>query len=165
MCCAKANWETECDRRSEQYEYSIYKELSMTESKLSLGQRTVNVPKRPKYANHIFSRVFRLDSASFLYRGGDSDPVYCISDRYSPFVKGEDPKAKVSIILEGDRPYQLRIAVRGHYHIEKPSYYVKDPREWAEWLWIIFPQDEISRLRWFLARFVDGNTKLWELII
>jgi len=124
----------------------------------------VSVLKRPKYANHIFSRVFQLDSASFLFRSGDLS-YYCISDRYSPFVKGEDPKAKVSIILEGDRPYQLRIAVKGSYHLEKPRYYVKDPKEWVEWIWIIFPQDAISRLRWFLARFVDGNTKLWELMI
>ena len=129
-----------------------------------MSDSKVNVLKRPKYVNHVFSEVFQLDSASFLYRSADSDPVYCISDRYSPFVKGEDPKAKVSIILEGDRPYQLRIAVRGSYHLEKLRYHVKAPEKWIEWIWIIFPQSEISRLRWFLARFVDENTKLWELI-
>jgi len=129
-----------------------------------MSDSKVNVLKRPKYVNHVFSEVFQLDSASFLFKNRDIS-YYCISDRYSPFVKGEDPKAKVSIILEGNRPPQLRIAVRGSYHLEKPRYYVKDPEKWIEWIWIIFPQGEISRLRWFLARFVDGNTKLWELIV
>ena len=125
------------------------------------------IVRRPKYVNHVLREVFHLDSAAFLYRGDISNPikpVYVISDRYSPFVKGEKPEALVSIILEGNRPYQLRIAVRGDFHLESPSYYVVDPHDWVEWIWIIFPQPEISRLRRFLAQFIDGNTYLWELM-
>jgi len=123
------------------------------------------ISKRPKYANHVIKPlIVRLDSAAFLFQNGTNEPLYVISDRYSPFVKGESPEALVSIILEGNRPYQLRIAVRGNFHVEKPSYYVKDPRDWFEWGWLIFPQPEISRLKRFLARFIDENTYLWELM-
>ncbi|MEM2561838.1 MAG: hypothetical protein QXT06_05870 [Candidatus Bathyarchaeia archaeon] len=123
--------------------------------------------KKPKYANHVIRDIFRLDSAAFLFKGDSLhpvDPVYVISDRFSPFVKGEKPEARVSIILEENRPYQLRIAIKGDFHVEKPSYYVIDPSDWFEWGWIIFPQYEISRLRQFLARFIDEKTGLWELM-
>jgi len=133
-----------------------------------MSDSEVNVLKRPKYANHIFSRVFQLDSASFLYRSANSDPVYCICDRHSPFVKGENPVAKVSLIKEPNRPYQLRIGIRGSYHIEPLSYFVKDPREWIEWIWIVFPQSVISDLRLFLTEIcalIGGKIKLWEVLL
>ena len=125
------------------------------------------VIRRPKYVNHVIREVFQLDSAAYIFRGSKSkpvDPIYVISDRYSHVVSGEKPEALVSIILEGNRPYQLRIAVRGDFHLESPSYYVVDPRDWAEWIWIIFPQPEISRFRRFLTCFIDGNTYLWEMM-
>ena len=123
--------------------------------------------RKPKYVNHLIREVFRLDSVAFLFKGGlpnVSDPLYIISDRFSPFAKGENPIAKVSIIPWKEETYQLRIAIKGNYHVEKLSYYVKDPKKWVEWAWIIFPQHEISRLRRFLASFIDENTGLWELI-
>ena len=123
--------------------------------------------KRPKYANHILSKVFQLDSASLLFKNGDV-LYYCISDRYSPFVNGEDPVAKVSLIKEYNRPYQLRIGIRGSYHIEPLSYFVKDPREWVEWIWIIFPQSVISDLRLFLTKvcaLIGGKIELWEVLL
>jgi len=123
--------------------------------------------KRPKYATHILSKVFQLDSAAFLFRNGD-DVYYCISDRHSPFVSGENPVAKISLIKEYNRPYQLRIGIRGSYHIEPLSYFVKDPREWIEWIWIIFPQSVISDLRLFLTEvcaFIGDKIQLWEVLL
>jgi len=128
---------------------------------------TVRKPKYPKYVRHVIRENFNLDSAAYIFRGDLSnpvEPVYVISDRFSPFVKGEKPKATVSIILEGNRPYQLRIAVKGDFHVENLSYYVIDPCSWVEWGWLLFPQYEISRLRRFLAHFVDLNTYLWEMM-
>ncbi|RLG95001.1 hypothetical protein DRO29_06085 [Candidatus Bathyarchaeota archaeon] len=92
------------------------------------------------------------------------EPVYIISDRYSHVVKGEKPEAVISVILEGNRPYQLRIAIRGNFHVEKLSYYVKDPQNWLEKGWIIIPAYEIVKLRRYLARYIDGNTYLSELM-
>ncbi|MEM3591764.1 MAG: hypothetical protein QW702_06665 [Candidatus Bathyarchaeia archaeon] len=121
--------------------------------------------RKPKYVNHIVSDVFDLDSVAFLAKDPSLiDPLYIISDRSSPFAEGEKPEAKISIISWREGAYQLRIAVRGSYHVEKPSYYVIDPSKWFEWGWIIFPQHEISRLRQFLARFIDEKTGLWEII-
>jgi len=121
--------------------------------------------RKPKYVNHIVSDVFDLDSVAFLAKDPSLiDPLYIISDRFSPFAEGEKPEAKISIISWREGAYQLRIAVRGSYHVEKPSYYVIDPSKWFEWGWIIFPQHEISRLRQFLARFIDEKTGLWEII-
>ena len=135
----------------------------------SLRQReeTVAARKRPKYANHKICEILNLDSAAFLYRDPTNnlaEPLYLISDRFSPFVEGEKPKATVSIIREKGRPYQLRIAVRGAFHIEKLSYYVKDPYYWVEWGWLIFPQYEIPHFRQILVQFIDPNTGLWELM-
>ena len=119
--------------------------------------------RKPKYANHVIKELFSLDSACFLLKN-DGNYVFQISDRYSPIAEGENPEAIVSIIFNTKRGYQLRIAVRGKFHLETPSYYTKHPNSWLEWGWIIFPQTEISRLRRFLARFIDGNTQLWELM-
>ena len=122
--------------------------------------------RRPKYVNHIIFEIFHLDSVAFLVRDPSLliDPIYIISDRFSPFAREEKPEAKISIISWREGDYQLRIAVRGSYHVEKPSYYVIDPSKWFEWGWIIFPQHEISRFRQFLARFIDEKTGLWEII-
>lgn len=111
--------------------------------------------RKPKYVNHVISDIFDLDSVAFLAKDPLLiDPLYVISDRSSPFAEEEKPEAKVSIIpWRGS--YQLRIAIRGSCHIERPSYYVIDPSDWFEWGWIIFPQYEISRLRQFLAHFID----------
>lgn len=119
--------------------------------------------RKPKYANHVIKELFSLDSACFLLKN-DGNYVFQISDRYSPIAEGENPEAIVSIIFNTKRGYQLRIAVRGKFHLETPSYYTKHPNSWLEWGWIIFPQTEISRLRRFLARFIDENTQLWELM-
>ena len=119
--------------------------------------------RKPKYANHVIKELFSLDSACFLLKN-DGNYVFQISDRYSPIAQGEIPEAIVSIIFNAKRGYQLRIAVRGKFHLETPSYYTKRPNSWLEWGWIIFPQTEISRLRRFLARFIDENTQLWELM-
>ncbi|MEM3526127.1 MAG: hypothetical protein QXV37_01825 [Candidatus Jordarchaeaceae archaeon] len=120
--------------------------------------------RKPKYANHITSDIFDLDSVAFLVKDPSLiDPLYIISDRSSPFAEGEKPEAKISII-SWKGAYQLRIAIRGDFHVEKPSYYVIDPSYWLEWGWIILPQYEIARLRQFLARFIDEKTGLWELM-
>jgi len=127
----------------------------------------VNLLRKPKYVNHVIKPIIvRLDSAAFLFKDPSNmvEPVYIISDRYSHVVKGENPQALISIILEGDRPHQLRMAIRGDFHLEKPSYYVKDPRDWVEWGWLIFSQPEIARLRQYLTLFIDSNTDLWELM-
>jgi len=53
----------------------------------------------------------------------------------------------------------MRLAVRGAYHIEKPSYYVKDPNEWVEWIWIIIPKRELLKLCSFLVRVFKGGER------
>ena len=122
------------------------------------------VIRRPKYVNHVIKPlIVRLDSAAFLFRNGTNDPLYAISDRYSPFGVGEQPEAVISLIKEGNRDLQLRLAVRGRYHVERLSYYTKDPRLWAEWGWLIFSQPEIARIRQYLA-LINPDTGLWELM-
>ena len=108
--------------------------------------------RSPKYVRHILRETISLDSAAFLYRNGSEEPLYCISDRYSPFVKGEAPQAVISLIKEGDRDFQVRLAVRGDYHVEKPRYFVRDPNEWKEWLWICIPRSELLKLCSFLVK-------------
>ena len=115
--------------------------------------------KSPKYVRHLIHETLHLDSAAFLYRNGFEEPLYCISDRYSPFVEGEDPQAVISLIKEGNRDYQIRLAVQGAYHVEKPSYYVKDPVEWCEWLWICIPRCEFLKLAGFLVRVFKRGLK------
>jgi len=112
----------------------------------------VNALKGPKYVKHILRETVRLDSAAFLYRNGSEEPLYCISDRYSPFVQGEEPETVISLIKEGSRDYQLRLAVQGDYHVEKPSYYIKNPNEWCEWMWICIPRAEFLKIAGFLVK-------------
>jgi len=107
--------------------------------------------KQPRYCNHILKETIIIDSASFLFREGEADPIYCISDRYSPFVKGEEPEARLSLIKEGDRDFQLRIAIVGEYHLEVPRYFVTPPDQWREWLWIIIPKAELLKLLKFIS--------------
>ena len=109
-------------------------------------------PRLPKLVRHIFCETVRLDSAAFLYRNGEEQALYCISDRYSPFVSGEKPEAVISLIKEGSRDFQIRLAVSGDYHVEQPSYYVKDPQEWQEWAWICIPRAEFLKLAAFLVK-------------
>jgi hypothetical protein len=120
----------------------------------------IEVAKKPKYVHHLIREAVILDSAAVKV---DSD-TYIISDRCSPFKAGEKPEAVVSLIKEGDRDYQLRIAVRGEFHREKPFYYVVPPDEWIEWAWIIIPRSEFRKLMRILHSLVDGNTPLHELM-
>ncbi|RLG47224.1 MAG: hypothetical protein DRN90_05300 [Thermoproteota archaeon] len=108
--------------------------------------------RSPKYVKHILRETISLDSVAFLYRNGSEEPLYCISDRHSPFVEGEDPQAVISLIREGERDFQLRLAVRGEYHVEKPRYFVRDPNEWKEWLWICIPRSELLKIAGFLVK-------------
>jgi len=121
--------------------------------------------RKPRFIqNHILKGTISLDSASFLYRDGEADPLFCIADRYSNFVKGEDPKVRLSLIKEGPRDFQLRIAVLdGHdrrpgYHTERPRYYSIDPNNWLEWGWIIFPKSSFKELLEFLFRCIEMIT-------
>jgi len=43
--------------------------------------------------------------------------------------------------------------------VEKPSYYVKDPVEWREWLWICIPRCEFLKLAGFLVRVFKRGLK------
>lgn len=101
---------------------------------------------KPKYANHIFTRIIKLDSASYLNRA-TKRLYYIISDRYSKRVKGEDPEVVVSLIDNKKRGHQFRLAIRGKIHVEKPTYYVINPMNWREWSWILFGKDKIIELR------------------
>ena len=115
--------------------------------------------KSPKYVRHLIRETLHLDSAAFLYRDRSREPLYVISDRYSPFNPEEEPVAVVSLIKEGNRDFQMRLAVRGEHHVEKPSYYVKDPNEWVEWIWIIIPKRELLKLCSFLVRVFKGGER------
>jgi len=115
--------------------------------------------KTPKYVKHIIKEKLSLDSAAFLYRNGSESPLYCISDRYSPFVQGEDPEAIISLIKEGERDFQLRLAITGSYHVEKPSYYTREPREWHEWCWIYIPRSEFLKIASFLVKVFKRGLK------
>jgi len=112
----------------------------------------VGCQRLPKLVQHIIREDVKLDSVAFLYRNGGEQPLYCISDRYSPFVEGEKPEAVLSLIKEGSRDYQIRLAVQGDYHVEKPSYYIKDPQEWQEWAWICIPHSEFLKIASFLVK-------------
>jgi len=106
--------------------------------------------RQPRYVRHILKERVTLDSASFLFRDGIRDPLYCISDVNSPIVEGERPIARFSLIKEAKHDFQLRIAIVGDYRIEKPRYYVKDPNEWLEWGWIIIPHTQLDNIELFI---------------
>jgi len=116
--------------------------------------------QRPKYVRHLVREVIILDSAAFLTPRHE----YVISDRYSPFADGEEPEAVLSLIMEGDRPYQVRLAVRGRRHVEEPSYYVKPPSTWREWGWIIIPSSQLRKVIRVLKSLVTPETPLHELM-
>ena len=118
----------------------------------------------PKLVRHIIREDIRLDSIAFLYRNGRDQPLYIISDREGRFVKGEKPMATLSLIKEGTRDFQIRVGIKGRFHIEKLGYYVKDPKYWLEWGWMVIPISQISKLRNFLKSIILPTTGLWELI-
>jgi len=103
--------------------------------------------RKPKYALHIFkSEEFNIDSASYV-----SFPDYrmFISDK----LNNEQPRMTLSYIGYPRRnETQLRIAIGGQFHIERLSYYVKEPALWREKIWIIIPMSIIDDIIAFLNK-------------
>ena len=98
----------------------------------------------PKYAKHYWKREFEIDSISFF------DGEYMqISDQRNK----ENPRMVVSFIFyPKENRVQVRLAFKGKFHKEKPSYYVKDPKKWKENVWITIPIGKVKELREFLKR-------------
>lgn len=101
-----------------------------------------------KTVKHLVRKKFDIDSVAYLYKNQE-DLKYVISDRFSPVRNGEKPKAEFSLIKEGDRDHQIRIACEGDFHIEKPFYYELNPNEWRTWNWICVHEREIFQLKKF----------------
>ena len=137
---------------------------SVFTGKLNEGSFQLSRQCLPKLVRHIIREEVKLDSVAFLYRNGKEQPRYIISDREGRFVKGEKPMATFSLIKEGRRDFQIRVGIRGRFHIERLRYYVKDPKYWLEWGWMIIPISQISKLRHFLKSIILPTTGLWELI-
>lgn len=114
--------------------------------------------RRPKYASHVLPpERLDLDSCAVLV---DSE-TYLISDRKNgPY---EQPEAKVSVI-EYNGTLQLRLAIRGNKHLEKPSYYVNNPEKWVEWCWITIPVSELEKLKKVCKKVITGKTNLAEVL-
>ena len=98
----------------------------------------------PKYARHYWKKEFDIDSISFF------DGEYMqISDQKNK----ENPRMVISYIYyPRENRVQLRLAFKGKFHKEKPSYYVKNPKNWKEKVWIIIPNEKIKELIAFLER-------------
>lgn len=102
-----------------------------------------------KTVKDLISKDIDIDSAAYLFQNKDKT-MYVISDRYSPNFPDEYPNAHFSLIIEGDRDHQLRIAISGKYHLEHPSYFSLDPKKWKTWNWICIHKKEINKLISFL---------------
>jgi len=104
----------------------------------------------PKYDRHIYREKLELpiDCAKYV-----TDSVLYICDRNSIVRQGEDPRLIVSWInYPKENKVQLKLAVTGNFHTEILNYYVKDPRNWKEKLWILIPEELVDKLIEFLQK-------------
>lgn len=115
--------------------------------------------RRPRYPNHVSQKLdLRLDAWSYLYNDGGRFR-YVISDRRSPRIRGEDPRIRISLVKEKNRPIQLRLACKGVFHVEQILYATIPPEQWVERVWLIFPWDSVLQLRSFLHHFkIQSNS-------
>ena len=94
-----------------------------------------------KYAFHIAKKEYVIHSYAFLSEDG-----YYISDREN---EGEEPMMTISLIKYKGIP-QIRIAIYGNFHKENPSYFIKDPKNWRERVWITLSIEEAKAIKEFL---------------
>jgi hypothetical protein len=101
-----------------------------------------------KYAFHMAKKEYMLHSYAFL-----ADDGYYISDREN---EGEEPMLVVSLIKYKGIP-QIRLAIYGKYHKEEPSYFIKDPKEWKEKVWITISIEEAKAIKEFLEEVIKAS--------
>jgi len=98
---------------------------------------------------HIIAKKdYLLHSCAFL-----ADDNYYISDREN---EGEEPTLSLSLIKYKGIP-QIRLAVSGKFHKEKPSYFTKHPIEWKEKVWIILSIEEAKEIKEFLEEVIKAS--------
>jgi len=106
----------------------------------------------PKYDRNIYDQKIEvpIDAAKFV--DPDTQTLW-ISDVNSIFKGNENPRLVLSYVYyPKDDKTQLKLAVKGKFHMEKLCYNLKDPHSWTERLWIMIPIEQIDTILKYVER-------------
>jgi len=106
--------------------------------------------KMPKYDRYIWKEKLEIPIDCAKYVAGN---MLYICDRNSFVKTGEDPRLIASFVYYpyGDKN-QLKLAVKGNFHMETISYNAINPDDWTERMWIHLDSKALEKLIAYLQK-------------